>query len=1092
MTKTKMVNVLQNKENAFSSAYEHAAIVGTSKHAIIGKTLDGVITSWNKGAENIYGYSANEIIGQNITILATPDRYEEVLQILEKIKRGEGVEPYETVRVTKEGRKVNISLEVVPVLDTTGRIIGVSSIAFDITKHKHAEEALRHSEQLYRAIGESINYGVWVCAPDGRNIYASESFLNMVGLTQEQCSNFGWGDVLHPDDAERTIAAWKECVRTEGTWDIEHRFRGVDGNWHDVLARGVPVRDEQGRVTCWAGINLDIDKRKQDEESLRISEQRYRSLFENMLDGVECCKMLFDDQGRPVDYLFLDVNSAFGRLSGLENVVGRKISQLIPGIKESHPELFEIYGRVALTGQSETFEYKLFRMWLSISVYSPEKEYFVAVLEDITGRKLAEEESRKSNQRLDLLQQTASQLLKSDSPQEIVDSLCRKVLAFLDCDAFFNYLVDEEKQRLHLNACGGIPEDDIRKMEWLDYGVGLCGCSARDGCRLVVENLQDTQDQYSALVKPFGIQAYACHPLISQGLVLGTLSFCSRSKKHFADDELSLMKAVADHVAIALKRKRVEDELCRSHDELEIRVKERTAQLEKTTEALRASEERYALAVQGSNDGIWDLNLATGEAYHSPRWKSILGYGGDEIIDSNKEWESRVHPDDYQKVMEAGKAYEEGRAPSFEIEYRLRHKDGDYRWALTRGACLRDSHGRAFRMAGSLTDITEHKKLEQQLLQSQKMESVGILAGGVAHEFNNLLTAISGYGQILQETISVDEELSSESIANLMKAADRAAELTRGLLAFSRKQLIIPKPLHIGKLINNAGKLIQRVIGEDIEFSSCFFGKNLLVKADPGQVEQVLMNLATNARDAMPHGGRLTVTTRQVVVKKGSEAQYDLPEPGKYALISVADTGMGIDKKSQEKIFEPFYTTKEVGKGTGLGLSIVHGIIKQHNGSILVSSEPGNGTTFNIYLPLVEGHAVKEESKTSARPLNGMETLLVAEDEGIVRNLMKKVLESAGYKVILADNGEDAVARFREHSDISLVLSDVVMPRKNGNEVLCEIRKIKPGIKVVFISGYATAVIKKKGLFEKGTEFLTKPFTNVDLLQKIREVLDKN
>jgi len=552
------------------------------------------------------------------------------------------------------------------------------------------------------------------------------------------------------------------------------------------------------------------------------------------------------------------------------------------------------------------------------------------------------------------------------------------------------------------------------------------------------------------------------------------------------------MKAVADQVAIALKRKMVEEELFLSHSELEIRVKERTEQLQKTAEALCTSEERYALAVQGSNDGIWDLNLATDEAYHSPRWKSILGYEGDEITGNFKEWESRIHPDDYQMVINVFKAYLKGHTPTFEVEHRLQHKNGGYRWILSRGACLRDFQGRAYRMAGSITDITEHKKLEQQLLQSHKMESVGILAGGVAHEFNNLLLAISGYGQLLQESIPADDELSQESIANVIKAADRAADLTKSLLAFSRKQLLIPKPVHIDTIITNTCKLIQRVLGEDIEFRTSFSGKKLLVKADPGQIEQVLMNMVTNARDAMPHGGYLSITTKQVVVKKGSEAQYDLPEPGKYALISIADTGTGIDKKSLKNIFEPFYTTKEVGKGTGLGLSIVHGIIKQHNGSILASSEPGEGTTFNIYLPLIEGHAVKEESRTFVPLSNGMETLLVAEDEEVVRLFMKKILERAGYKVITAENGEDAVARFRDHGNISLVLSDVVMPRKNGKEMLDEIRKIKPGVKVVFISGYAADVMQKKAIFEEGTEFITKPFNTKDLLQKVREELDKN
>jgi len=252
------------------------------------------------------------------------------------------------------------------------------------------------------------------------------------------------------------------------------------------------------------------------------------------------------------------------------------------------------------------------------------------------------------------------------------------------------------------------------------------------------------------------------------------------------------------------------------------------------------------------------------------------------------------------------------------------------------------------------------------------------------------------------------------------------------------------------------------------------------------------MNMATNARDAMPHGGCLSITTKQVIIKKGSEARYDLPEPGKYALISVADTGTGIDKKSLESIFEPFYTSKEVGKGTGLGLSIVHGIIKQHNGSILASSEPNIGTTFSIYLPLIEGHAVKEDAKTLVPLAHGRETLLVVEDEEVVRMFMKKILERAGYKVIIAENGEDAVTRFREQGDISLVLSDVLMPRKNGKEMLDEIRELKPGIKVIFISGYAADVMQKKCLFEEGTEFITKPFDANDLLQKVREELDKD
>jgi len=411
--------------------------------------------------------------------------------------------------------------------------------------------------------------------------------------------------------------------------------------------------------------------------------------------------------------------------------------------------------------------------------------------------------------------------------------------------------------------------------------------------------------------------------------------------------------------------------------------------LEKTAEELRISEERYVLAVQGSNDGIWDLDILTGEAYHSSRWNRIIGYEDNEITSNFKEWESRIHPDDYQRVMETGKAYGEGRRPLYEIEYRIRHKDGGYRWVLSRGACLRDSHGKPYRIAGSLTDTTDRKKLEQQLLQSQKMESIGLLAGGVAHEFNNLLTAISGYGQILQESIPPDDELSQESIGNVMKATERAAELTRSLLSYSRKQTMKPEPVRVGAIIGNVGKLIQRVVGEDIEISINLSGEDLLVYADAGQMEQALMNLATNARDAMPRGGCLSISAGKVTVDEGSGARYDLAAPGKYALVSVADTGRGIDSESLERIFEPFYSTKKVGEGTGLGLSIAYGIIKQHNGSIMVSSERGRGTIFTIYLPLIEGHGAGKESKTPAFPVAGTKTVLVAEDEAIVRSVVQ-------------------------------------------------------------------------------------------------------
>jgi signal transduction histidine kinase/ActR/RegA family two-component response regulator len=389
-------------------------------------------------------------------------------------------------------------------------------------------------------------------------------------------------------------------------------------------------------------------------------------------------------------------------------------------------------------------------------------------------------------------------------------------------------------------------------------------------------------------------------------------------------------------------------------------------------------------------------------------------------------------------------------------------------------------------------DLSQHRKLEQQLLQANKMESIGLLAGGVAHEFNNLLTAISGYGQIIQEGIPADDELLRESVEQLLSGAERAAELAGSLLAFSRKQLMNRKPVMICSIIEKSGRLIRRVVGADVVFRITAPCKNLLVMADTGQIEQVLMNLVNNARDAMPGGGNLTISTRDVVVKKGSEALHDLSAPGRYAVISVEDTGTGIDGPSMERIFEPFYTTKKVGRGTGLGLSIVHGIIKQHDGSIQVSSVPGKGTVFDIYLPLIEQQEVREEVKRSASVAGGTETLLIAEDEEIVKLFMKKALEKSGYRVIVAGDGEEAVARFRERDDISLVLSDVVMPGMNGRDLIAAIREIKPGARVIFISGYTADIIQQKAILEEGIVFMTKPFSKNDLLRKVREVLDRD
>jgi signal transduction histidine kinase/ActR/RegA family two-component response regulator len=384
----------------------------------------------------------------------------------------------------------------------------------------------------------------------------------------------------------------------------------------------------------------------------------------------------------------------------------------------------------------------------------------------------------------------------------------------------------------------------------------------------------------------------------------------------------------------------------------------------------------------------------------------------------------------------------------------------------------------------------EKRQLEEQLRQAQKMEAIGTLAGGIAHDFNNILMVIIGYGDLLLMKLEKNETV-RKYMEQILAAAKRAANLTQSLLAFSRKQIIDPRPLNLNEVILNVEKMLSRLIGEDIEFRVDLAHGAMMVMADVGQMEQILINLAANARDAMPDGGVLTISTAPIDLDGSFFRGHDVKKPGRYVLLSVADTGSGIDEKTRERIFEPFFTTKEIGKGTGLGLSIVYGIVKQHDGVIDVWSKTGKGTIFRIYLPMIVADTKGIDTEAHKLVRGGTETVLIAEDDVEVRSLSREILERYGYRVIDAIDGEDAVDKFMKHEkDIEIILLDMVMPKKNGREVLEEIRKIRPDVKALFISGYAPHSMHQKGILEDGIQFISKPISVDDLLKKVREMLD--
>lgn len=413
------------------------------------------------------------------------------------------------------------------------------------------------------------------------------------------------------------------------------------------------------------------------------------------------------------------------------------------------------------------------------------------------------------------------------------------------------------------------------------------------------------------------------------------------------------------------------------------------------------------------------------------------------------------------------------------------------KWLAVSASPVFDDAGVLMRIVHTVRDITEQRKLEEQLRQSQKMESIGTLAGGIAHDFNNILTVIAGYGNLAMMKLTDDNPLRHD-IQNMLDAVDRAVHLTQDLLLFSRKQTSDKKTVNLNEVVAKVEKFLIKVIGEDIHYKTNIYDAPLPVLADLHQLEQVLLNLATNAGHAMPQGGALTVTTGISTLDSESVSLNDYGRTNSYAFITVADTGEGMDEATQQRVFEPFFTTKGVGKGTGLGLAVVYGIIKQHDGVINVFSEQGKGTVFTIYLPLITpaSPAARQEPQQEA-VVGGTETILLAEDDDMVRRLTNKVLTEYGYKVIEVVDGADALSVIMENSQtIDLLLFDIIMPNMNGKQAYDEIRKIRPGIKAIFASGYTSEIIQQKVAVVDGAHLLIKPISPNELLRKVRAVLD--
>lgn len=517
-----------------------------------------------------------------------------------------------------------------------------------------------------------------------------------------------------------------------------------------------------------------------------------------------------------------------------------------------------------------------------------------------------------------------------------------------------------------------------------------------------------------------------------------------------------------------------------------IAIKQDVTERKKAEDALAKSAERYRTFVENAHDVIFSHDLNGNFTAVNKAVEGITGYKRKEILKMNIR--ETLSPEQYDKALSMTKRMLSGEhVETFELEFIVKRKR-----ILTAevNAKLILQNGVPVGVQGIARDITERKQLEEKLRQAQKMEAIGQLTGGIAHDFNNLLTAINGYCDLTILKANPHDN-SYSYLHEIKKAGERAASLTRQLLAFSRKQILQTKVIDLNVVISDLKKMLKRVIGEDLELFTVLSPELGKIKADHGQIEQVIMNLAVNSRDAMPEGGKLIIETHNIYLDDGYATNHIDIETGHYVMLTISDTGVGMDRETQSHIFEPFFTTKEIGRGTGLGLATVYGIVRQSKGYITLYSEVGIGTTFKIYLPRIDEETEEEKEFEQSLPPQGTETILLVEDDVMVRELVTTILEDKGYKILVASNGKNALSICEQHDEpIHLLLTDVIMPEMNGRKLAKELSKLRPKMKVIYMSGYTDNVVLLQKILAEETNFIQKPFAPKLFARKVRDVLD--
>ncbi len=949
-----------------------------------------------------------------------------------------------------DGEVGHITVRFFIVKDEQGRTVRTYGVNQDITERKRAEEALQESEAHYRLLAENVTDVIWTLDLTLRFTYFSPSVRRQRGYSVEEAKGLSLKETLTPASFEKAMQAFSEEMALEGsgrsdpnrsrTLELENLCKDGSAIWTEVTTTF--LRDQTGRPVGILGVTRDISGRRKAEEALRESEAMSRAVLDHSPVGIS----IRDQAGA-----LLQVNEAWKKIWAISEAeiqenekwsAGRSWKERCPYLGESGQDLDRLFtpeGGVSILFLPE-LEIPEPRpgaaQWISMYLYALRNqegrvEKVVTLTQDISERRKAEEALRKSEAKYrELVENANSIILRRDSEGRIT---------------FFN----EFAQRFF-----GFREEEILGRNVVGTIVPEKESSGRDLAQMIRD--------------------------------------ISRHPERYATNENENMLRSGERVWVAWTNKPVLDPdgklaeiLC---------IGNNITGRKRAEEKLAESEVKYRTLVEGMSEAVMQVDNDDRVLFVNPQFCQMIGYGEDELL-GRVGYEIYFDPEEQELIRRKNRLRLEKASDAYET--RMRKKNGEEVLVRISGSPVTDARGNVAGSIGVITDITERKLLEAEFLQAQKMEALGRLAGGVAHDFNNLLTSIMGYSDLLAKKLAEDDPSGPlrRYADNILSSANRAANLTQQLLSLSRRHAFQMQVLDLNGVVAEVERILRGLIGEDIELTIHPEGALGRVKADPVQIEQVLMNLVINARDAMPGGGKLSIETKNVVLDKSYARRRREVAPGPYVMIAVSDTGHGMDAEVQSHLFEPFFTTKDKGKGTGLGLSTAYSIVKQTGGHIVVESAPGKGSAFKIYLPRTEEPPAplpsSQPNPVEAELPRGVETVLLAEDEEVVRSLAREILRSAGYTVLEAGDGEEALKVAGSHpGPIHLLLTDVIMPRLGGPELARRLQPLRPDMKVLFMSGYTDGDISSYGGLGLEPSLLQKPFQPIALARRVREVLE--